>query len=487
LKDNNIHDIEGGISPALERLLAISMVADRHSESNVDYSFTSILTAFLIAQDPFSKWFQDFVRCENIPTDDVFVHLNIEPAMFEEIRTTSERRIAFEGKLRIAYSPESILGQSLQLLKKTNLRESSMLDVRHVMAAFIYGHNENEKKLEQLKLPNEKMSNSFLDQIKILYPVELSNWIDIHLKKFKTQPEVSFGKIEDDLRVFLIREYNELSFSANYVSNFVRSNPYLKEEFFLYPSIIDSHILSNFKNFSLLHISQSAGDISHTCKELLTKVEKIVDSNVTNIPLLELHELQQTLQKIVKQAYNVIQYAKNIVIEKDIYDALAHYLEAADYLQVVSQQLQEIGNELSKQDAGSKDKLARIISSIYAGTEELAPMLVAKLKKSADDLLKAILDLRDKIMRKESVDNLGSVLSIVVKMLRNFMTEIIRAIFELVSWIRILAEEKKKFVLNELTVDITMLQSEPQLVGTMPISFPKLSTPRMVLKFAIKQ
>jgi hypothetical protein len=219
----------------------------------------------------------------------------------------------------------------------------------------------------------------------------------------------------------------------------------------------------------------------------LTKVEKIVDSNVTNIPLLELHELQQTLQKIVKQAYNVIQYAKNIVIEKDIYDALAHYLEAADYLQVVSQQLQEIGNELSKQDAGSKDKLARIISSIYAGTEELAPMLVAKLKKSANDLLKAISDLRDKIMRKESVDNLGSVLSIVVKMLRNFMTEIIRAIFELVSWIRILAEEKKKFVLNELTVDITMLQSEPQLVGTMPISFPKLSTPRMVLKFAIKQ
>jgi hypothetical protein len=67
------------------------------------------------------------------------------------------------------------------------------------------------------------------------------------------------------------------------------------------------------------------------------------------------------------------------------------------------------------------------------------------------------------------------------------MTEIIRAIFELVSWIRILAEEKKKFVLSELTVDITLLQSEPQLVGTMPISFPKLSTPRMVLKFAIKQ
>jgi uncharacterized protein with HEPN domain len=481
--DNNRSKFFGkAITPALQRLLAISAVADRHSDENFDYSFTSIVTAFLIAQDPVSKWFQHFATCEKMPVDEILVSKNIEPGMFEEIRTTSERRIIYEGKRHTTYSADSIFGKSLQLMEKTGQNNSSLiLDVRHIMGACIYG---NEEQLKSLRFATEKMSNAFLNQIRIMYPSELSCWTDIHLRNFKTEPEISFGKSEDSLKLTLLREYNDLSFNVNFVSDLVKSNPYLYEEFFSYPLILENLLLTDAKYFGLLLIAHSAKDIIQICNELIIKVKRIIGSSSTSIPLLEIHELRDRLQQIIKQAHNIVQYTKNAITEREIYDAVTQYVVVADHLQLISQLLKEVGSELSKKNTEYDDNISKIVSSVYTRIEGLAPKLVPELKEFTGDLLKALLDLRNKISNKQSRDSIIFSLSAIAELLRKFMAELIRTFFDLVSWIRMMAAQQK-FTLSEIIAEITLLQSEPLVVGITAIAFPKLSTPGIKLKFVM--
>ena len=217
---------------------------------------------------------------------------------------------------------------------------------------------------------------------------------------------------------------------------------------------------------------------------MIIKVKRIIGSSLTNIPLLEIHELRDRIQQIILQAHSVVQNTKNAVTEREIYDAVTEYLVVADHSQVVSQLLQEVGTELSKKNPEYDDTISKIISSIYTRIEGFAPKLVPKLKESTNNLLKALFDLRNKIINKQSQDSIISVLSDIAELLRKLMAELIRTFFDLVSWIRIMAEQEK-FTLSEIIVEITLLQSEPLVVGVTAIAFPKLSPPRIKLKFVM--
>jgi hypothetical protein len=371
----------------------------------------------------------------------------------------------------------------LHLMNKTgNANSSLLLDVRHIMGACIYG---NEEQLERLRLAPEKMSNAFLNQIRILYTSELSSWIDIHLKRFKTEPEISVEKSEDSIKLILFRKYNELSFNVNFASNFIKSNSYLYEEFFSYPRILENSLLTDAKYFGSLLIAYSANDIAQICNELIIKVKRIVGSTATSIPLLEIQELLDRLQEIVKQAHQLIQYTKNVIVERDIYDAVEQHLVVADHSQVICQLLQEVGKELSVKDTEYDDKISKIISSVYTRIEQFSPKLAARLKELTSDILRALLDFRNKVNKKQSRDRLISALNDIAELLQKFTAGLIRDLFDLVSWIRILADQEKKFTLSEITAEIILLQSEPLIVGGTLISFPKLSTPRIILKFVM--
>jgi KAP family P-loop domain len=187
----------GGMTVDLRRLVDYANLIYEHSstriyQNDIDIDFTTMLLAFLISSDPISGWFQVYVRQADIAIDDILKLKGLShKKVFEEIPTLQTPNRPPNFKPRLTRAADSIFKLAVDLMQTITLRTPMVLDVRHIMGAYIYGPYGHEYLRKGWRFDREKdWPDSFLSEINSLNHDELERWIIFHRKTFGTPPEI---------------------------------------------------------------------------------------------------------------------------------------------------------------------------------------------------------------------------------------------------------------------------------------------------------
>ncbi|MBC7911371.1 MAG: TIR domain-containing protein [Pyrinomonadaceae bacterium] len=182
-------------TPALAHLLAKATRINQAFEKEFDLSFSSMLLAFLTADDPLSRWFGRYVKDSGIAIDELLRTRKLERATLEEIaaQPLSETELSRLTVARRWTASSEKLFEAAMILSIGDAPQSdnpppALFDVRHLMSAYIYQPSGHEKDLEGLRFNRAAWSHAFLGQMQKMYPQELERWKEIHRQTFSTEP-----------------------------------------------------------------------------------------------------------------------------------------------------------------------------------------------------------------------------------------------------------------------------------------------------------
>lgn len=174
-------------TPALARLLTRATRINRSYEAEFDVSFSSMLLAFLASDDPLSLWFRGYVREAGIAVDALLSQRKLDEKTLERITLAPVAAEELEVPRRQTSSARSLFHAAQDFLATTSL-SGEPLDVRHLMAAYIYRPVGHEGDLVSLRYDRTAWSNAFMDKMAQHYPAELEQWKEIHRQTFLSDP-----------------------------------------------------------------------------------------------------------------------------------------------------------------------------------------------------------------------------------------------------------------------------------------------------------
>jgi hypothetical protein len=166
-------------------LLVRARRINRSYEAKYDVSFSSMLLAFLVSADPLSVWFQGYVREAGVEVKALLERRKLNEATLQSIAAEPITPEELEETHRQTRSAEQLFGAARDFRAATDPQESSApLDVRHLMAAYIYRPVGHEGDLVTLRYDRPAWSKGFLEHIAENYPDELEYWREIHRQTF---------------------------------------------------------------------------------------------------------------------------------------------------------------------------------------------------------------------------------------------------------------------------------------------------------------
>ena len=190
---------------ALAQLLARATLVNNearrrgYEKSGFDISFKSMLLAFLISDDPWSRSFKPYVQAKTASVDELLKERHFQGwKEFEELDSHangSDAELELAAVRRQTEDGELLVDAARELCKETPPQDADTpLDVRHLIGAYIYnppdrsGSSDREK-LDSWGYDRLRWSNAFLAQIAKLNSAELEFWKDIHVRTFSIPPE----------------------------------------------------------------------------------------------------------------------------------------------------------------------------------------------------------------------------------------------------------------------------------------------------------
>ncbi|MBV9209114.1 MAG: TIR domain-containing protein, partial [Acidobacteria bacterium] len=186
--------VDYAASPALAYLLAKATRINHALGQEFDLSFSSMLLAFLASDDLLSRWFSRYVKDADIAIDELLKARTLDRATLERIASDpfSEMELSKLDYPRVrTESAQRLFDAARELSNSYNSVEDkypvTVVDVRHLMAAYIYRPAGHEQDLEGLHFNRQAWSNAFLGQIQKLYPLELAWWKDLHQRTFNEE------------------------------------------------------------------------------------------------------------------------------------------------------------------------------------------------------------------------------------------------------------------------------------------------------------
>lgn len=183
---------EMNYSPDMERLLSRSASINRYSEEDFDISFASLFLALLVNDDLVSQWFQAYVKQAGIDVQKIMKERKLEQRVMDDIA----HAMPSEPKtFRMTTSAQRFLKAADQL-RQSPAEPGNTLDVRHLMAVFIYDPWVHEKDLIWWGFDRRDLSEKFLELMRSLRPKELGFWRELHRKAFGEESHLAKGSGE---------------------------------------------------------------------------------------------------------------------------------------------------------------------------------------------------------------------------------------------------------------------------------------------------
>lgn len=159
------------------------------SEEPFNVSFSWLLLAFLAADNPLSQWFKRYVDDAELTLKPLYEQAQVNEKVINIVATGPITAIELDTVKGITASTYSLLTIANKLLNTVSAGASQpLLDVRHVIGAYIYEPAGHEGDLIRLGIRRHDWSNSFLGWVKQHHPSELEAWKSIHRQKFPAHP-----------------------------------------------------------------------------------------------------------------------------------------------------------------------------------------------------------------------------------------------------------------------------------------------------------
>jgi len=190
----------------LERLLGRAVLLTRESDESEDVqiNFTTLLLAFLISDDRVSRWFQQYVRAAGVSAERIYTSKSIEPGVLDQVRYDEAPEKLLYLIREVTYSAGAVLRQAAALAERLAPqsggyasqvgqyeRETTRLDVYHVMGAYIYYPSGHEEQLAEWGVDREHWAEAFLAGIiRPDFGEQLEAWQEIHIEAFGSRPRL---------------------------------------------------------------------------------------------------------------------------------------------------------------------------------------------------------------------------------------------------------------------------------------------------------
>ncbi|MDQ3919322.1 MAG: P-loop NTPase fold protein, partial [Acidobacteriota bacterium] len=175
----------------LERAKQINEVKVIYGDSeSLDVSFSVLLIAFLLSDDPLSVWFQNFAAQYETSVGVLYKKAKISRDHIESFLSAPVEENELALIYQVTSSTDALLRKASEFLGKVSgaAVPEPELDVRHLMAAYIYDPAGHEDDVNNIGIKPHEWSNSFLGWIKSHHPEELAAWKKIHREKFPNNP-----------------------------------------------------------------------------------------------------------------------------------------------------------------------------------------------------------------------------------------------------------------------------------------------------------
>ena len=184
----------------LKSLLARAKLINQYYEKDFDISFSSMLLAFLVSNDTFSRWFSDYVKRVGIDVVRLIEERKVSQQILEDIASRAVLPDQLPASYRQTTSTTMYLGMADKYRESLARGDKTYpLQVHHLMAVYIYEPWVHKKDLIRWGFDREDWSNAFLIQIRKIYPPEFEFWnvseFDFwkrqHYRAFLTEPDLS--------------------------------------------------------------------------------------------------------------------------------------------------------------------------------------------------------------------------------------------------------------------------------------------------------
>jgi hypothetical protein len=176
----------------LKRLLARAKLINRHYEKDFDISFSSMLLAFLISDDPFSRWFRDYVNGVEIDVGRLLEERKVSQQILEDIAHCAILPDQPPASYRQTTSTTIYLDIADKYRESLAKGDKTFpLQVHHLMAVYIYEPWVHKRDLICWGFDRGDWSKAFLIQILKMYPPEFDFWRRQHHRAFLTEPDLS--------------------------------------------------------------------------------------------------------------------------------------------------------------------------------------------------------------------------------------------------------------------------------------------------------
>ncbi len=173
----------------MERLLSHSASINRYYEEDFDISFASLFLAFLVSDDLVSQWFQAYVKQAGIDVQKILEERRLDQRIMEDITHAMQSELR---TYRMTTSVRKFL-QAADQLRQSPEEPEKDLDVRHLMAVFIYNPWVPEKDLVRWGVNRKDLSEKFLELMRSMRPKELGFWNEQHRKAFGEESHLAKG------------------------------------------------------------------------------------------------------------------------------------------------------------------------------------------------------------------------------------------------------------------------------------------------------
>lgn len=185
LREGDTAPLDWPSTGALARLLVQAGRINQSYETEFDATFSSMLLAFLVSDDPLSVWFQGYVREARVAVEELLERRNLDEKGLEDIAARPIPPEELEETHRQTRSAAELFRAARDLRTEVDPKvPPAPLDVRHLMAAYIYRPAGHERDLDSLRYDRPAWSNGFLEQIARDYPGELERWKEVHRQTF---------------------------------------------------------------------------------------------------------------------------------------------------------------------------------------------------------------------------------------------------------------------------------------------------------------
>jgi hypothetical protein len=165
---------------AIETLFALAARLNRRRKEEYDLTFSSMLAAFMIANDQVSSWFKAYVRDSDAPISFFLDRLGWNRDELSSIGSETITDEEIQKQKRRTLTAKQLLEAAAKFARPTGPK----LDPVSLMGAYIYKPIRHENMLNEAKWDRPYWSNAFLGHIAEQFGIELDFWLNMHAQTF---------------------------------------------------------------------------------------------------------------------------------------------------------------------------------------------------------------------------------------------------------------------------------------------------------------